>query len=385
MSINRIWGAIQIEGVTAGALEAINSGLLESGDVAIVRDETLDAVYFYRYDSGSSVAASVPKIIKPDNVTGDGRWFLISPSYFMENLYVEPGKNIVVNEVIGNGSGLTLGYEAASGINIVIGSADIQVSGSTVFNDIPRVDDEAVQVPVQPYDLTTKDYVDGIFSGGIDHSTLTNLTTGDDHTQYILVDGTRAFSGVVVGVYPTISNHLATKLYVDTEIGNYSFDHTSLTISGTDDDHSAEYVHLDGRRWFTLTSEFPSVANVGGVPSQSPTKAYHLTTKDYVDATVNTVLVYSDDDVPNYLADSFVQNNYDLDSAGTVINDGANTGILLNKTTALVGFVYQTVIRDGGDDFFVVDPQEGAGLIVDVDSAGASSVGALTDNTNGSL
>jgi microcystin-dependent protein len=47
------------------------------------------------------------------------------------------------------------------------------------------------------------------------HSTLTNRDA-DDHTQYVKVDGTRAFTGVVSGVTPTTSTHLATKGYVDT-------------------------------------------------------------------------------------------------------------------------------------------------------------------------
>ncbi len=54
-------------------------------------------------------------------------------------------------------------------------------------------------------------------NGLLDHGTLSGLGD-DDHTQYILVDGTRAFTGVVGGIDPTLSTHLATKNYVDTEI-----------------------------------------------------------------------------------------------------------------------------------------------------------------------
>jgi hypothetical protein len=46
------------------------------------------------------------------------------------------------------------------------------------------------------------------------HSTLAGLNS-DDHHQYILVDGTRAFTGTVSGVLPTLNSHLATKEYVD--------------------------------------------------------------------------------------------------------------------------------------------------------------------------
>lgn len=48
----------------------------------------------------------------------------------------------------------------------------------------------------------------------IDHATLAGLLE-DDHIQYSLADGTRAFTGTVSGVSPTASAHLATKGYVD--------------------------------------------------------------------------------------------------------------------------------------------------------------------------
>lgn len=62
---------------------------------------------------------------------------------------------------------------------------------------------------------TDKTKLDGIAAGAVsDHGALTGLAD-DDHTQYILVNGTRAFSGVVAGVTPTAGSHLATKSYVD--------------------------------------------------------------------------------------------------------------------------------------------------------------------------
>lgn len=60
-------------------------------------------------------------------------------------------------------------------------------------------------------------------SGGVtDHANLTGLSL-DDHTQYSLVDGTRAFTGEVDGVTPTTSAGLATKGYVD----NRKYIHTA--------------------------------------------------------------------------------------------------------------------------------------------------------------
>lgn len=47
-----------------------------------------------------------------------------------------------------------------------------------------------------------------------DHGSLTGLT-GDDHTQYILINGTRGFTDTISGITPTNNSHLTTKQYVD--------------------------------------------------------------------------------------------------------------------------------------------------------------------------
>lgn len=81
-----------------------------------------------------------------------------------------------------------------------------------------------------PYKLkvtngTLTDNADGTVSlavGPTDHGALTGLAD-DDHTQYSLVAGTRAFTGVVGGITPTLTSHLATKGYVDTVASNISW------------------------------------------------------------------------------------------------------------------------------------------------------------------
>lgn len=136
---------------------------------------------------------------------------------------------------------------------------------------------------------------------GIDHGSLAGLSD-DDHTHYSRADGARAFTGVVGGIDPTLSTHLATKNYVDTTIIT---DHTALTNIGVnthaqidthiadstihftegsidhgsiggllDDDHT-QYSLADGTRAFTGT--------VGGI---DPTLSTHLTTKNYVDTEI---------------------------------------------------------------------------------------------------
>jgi len=133
--------------------------------------------------------------------------------------------------------------------------------------------------PIYSYHLTTKQYVDGeiaTLSGSIilDHGGLTGLGD-DDHLQYILVDGSRGFTGTVSGIAPTDNAHLTTKQYVDSGIatlsGSIPYEHDELLGLG-DDDHT-QYILVDGSRAFTGT--------VGGI---TPTADDHLTTKQYVDA-----------------------------------------------------------------------------------------------------
>jgi hypothetical protein len=54
----------------------------------------------------------------------------------------------------------------------------------------------------------------GLTSATLDHGALAGLSD-DDHSQYVLATGSRAFSGTVGGVTPTSSAHLTTKGYVD--------------------------------------------------------------------------------------------------------------------------------------------------------------------------
>jgi len=116
--------------------------------------------------------------------------------------------------------------------------------------------------------------VSGAGAGGSNsHGDLDDLDS-DDHTQYILVDGTRGFTSTVSGVDPTESYHLTTKWYVDDEIatlsGTIPYEHDQLT--GLDDDDHIMYVPTDGSRGFTST--------VSGI---DPVEDYHLATKFYVD------------------------------------------------------------------------------------------------------
>lgn len=54
-----------------------------------------------------------------------------------------------------------------------------------------------------------------------DHGSLSGLGD-DDHPQYSLASGARAFTGPVGGIDPTLSTQLTTKNYVDTQIAAVS-------------------------------------------------------------------------------------------------------------------------------------------------------------------
>jgi len=117
--------------------------------------------------------------------------------------------------------------------------------------------------PISSGDLTTKEYVDNIT---IAHSRLSESSYGDDHSQYIHIDGRRGFRNPIKGKNPIEYDHLVTKMYVDEHI----FSHN--TLIDTDYDNHLQYIHMDGRRGFTH--------NISGI---IPVEPSHLVTKEYVD------------------------------------------------------------------------------------------------------
>ena len=67
------------------------------------------------------------------------------------------------------------------------------------------------------------------------HGLLEGLSDISDHAYASLIDGTRAFTGVVAGIFPTEHAHLATKEYVDSAIHfieDYFFNNTASSYSG---------------------------------------------------------------------------------------------------------------------------------------------------------
>lgn len=114
----------------------------------------------------------------------------------------------------------------------------------------------------------------------ISHGALLNLNN-DDHTQYTLVSGTRAFTGKVsYSSHPTFSTdtELVDKKYVDDEIGGLTTDHGGLSGLG-DDDHT-QYILVAGTR------------NLSGILSYTTAFTFlsnnQLITKKYADDLIGT-------------------------------------------------------------------------------------------------
>jgi len=155
----------------------------------------------------------------------------------------------------------------------------------------------------------------------IDHAQLRGLDN-DDHNQYPHLDGRRGFTGNITGIYPSNNNHLVTKEYVDDEITNVisglSMDHNDL--NGLDNDDHIQYTLADGTRDFT-----------GPVKGITPTNAFHLTTKQYVDALFNAstsqtqrgvknlvngtdnITVHLSDPLTNYSVEISIENTTDIE------------------------------------------------------------------------
>ena len=139
-----------------------------------------------------------------------------------------------------------MGWTTISGYNTT-------VPGSGITNITP-VDELVISVPVAG-ERATEDYhlvrYDQLTDFAPDHGDLTGLD-GDDHVYYVPVDGSRGFTNTVSGVYPVEGYHLVTKDYVDTVVSGVTHpDHCDL--SGLDEDCHLQYVLVDGTRGFTGT------------------------------------------------------------------------------------------------------------------------------------
>ena len=101
----------------------------------------------------------------------------------------------------------------------------------------------------------------------LNHSTLPDMpsATIDDHTLYPLVDGTRGFTGVVDGIFPTDSSHLVTKEYVDTAVAGLELEFFLDNLDSTINDPitTEDYYSLQVTETGDVSTTLPAYAALG--------------------------------------------------------------------------------------------------------------------------
>jgi len=120
----------------------------------------------------------------------------------LDNRYFTETEHIDTSAGVGD-AGKPIKLDAAGHVDAsMINNADIDHASITNTHNLTTdIDHDSI---TNTHNLTTD----------IDHGSISGLTD-DDHTQYILADGSRAFTSTVVGVTPTLDDHLTTKDYVD--------------------------------------------------------------------------------------------------------------------------------------------------------------------------
>ena len=124
-------------------------------------------------------------------------------------------------------------------INTKVNASDF----TELAQDVVGTSLSGINITITYNDTTGFTTLSGGAGGGVTaHSSLTGLSA-DDHTQYTLANGTRAFTSTVSGVTPTLSPHLTTKGYVDTVSGAIVAQlHTrSHAMTGTSDHTAGNY------------------------------------------------------------------------------------------------------------------------------------------------
>ena len=132
----------------------------------------------------------------------------------VDNITIDGATIVSDTGAIGFGNENLTTTGTIAGVNVTSGENPGHTHTGTSLSGIDISDDTNLAV-TSPITLT--DDTVGLDQSAVDHGSIGGLGD-DDHTIYSLADGTRAFSGVVVGVDPTASNHLATKEYVDSAI-----------------------------------------------------------------------------------------------------------------------------------------------------------------------
>ena len=135
-------------------------------------------------------------------------------SLVVDNITIDGATIISDTGAIGFGNENLTTTGTISGINVTSAENPGHTHTGISLSGIDISDDTNLAV-TSPITLT--DDTVGLDQSAVDHGSIGGLAD-DDHTQYSLADGTRAFTGTVSGVDPTVSSHLATKEYVDQNV-----------------------------------------------------------------------------------------------------------------------------------------------------------------------
>lgn len=200
-----------------------------------------------------------------------------------------------------------------------------------------------IQITATPTNGTTltwssTKWIPSSVAGGVtDHGALTGLSD-DDHTQYILVNGSRAFTNNVSGIEPTLSAHLAQKGYVDAKqwsTSNLSGGVLSVARGGLGSASFTEndLIFYDGSKFNSIPigNENDVVKVIGGVWATAPDDTAGGST---ISATNVTSINIS---AINLTATNFRVNGSTLGTAA-FLNEGLGAGDLLTVLNAVLNF-----------------------------------------------
>ena len=201
--------------------------------------------------------------------------------------------------------------------------------------------------------------ISNITRGVTDHSLLTNLSA-DDHPQYILADGTRAFTGKQsLGGFnltdlldPVAAQDAATKNYVDavnTSMQVYVDGRPSITdhglLSNLSGDGHPQYLRVDGTRAMGGNLNMDSNLIFSLITGTTGDTA---TNKTYVDAVNSSMKSYVDTSLPYISSDN---SSIVLTSNESYVLTSNGSYVLTNNGSYILGTNTSYILVDGSRPF----------------------------------